>query len=76
MVKGYKARKAILAKASKSVLIEFAKGAVFSEYTALAERYGAERNGLGTRRLRSLSEPKCLATWISLARNSATPSLN
>jgi hypothetical protein len=29
-------------------VIEFAKGAVFSEYTALAERYGAERNGLGS----------------------------
>jgi hypothetical protein len=30
-----------------SVLIEFAKGAVFSEDTALAVRYGAERTGLG-----------------------------
>jgi|HubBroStandDraft_6_1064221.scaffolds.fasta_scaffold3129424_1 hypothetical protein len=48
MVKGYNAREAILAKAFKSVLIEFAKGVVFSEYTALAERYGAGRNGLGS----------------------------
>ena len=30
-----------------SVLIEFAKSAVFSEDTALAARYGAERTGLG-----------------------------
>jgi len=30
-----------------SVLIEFAKGAVFSQDTALAVRYGAECTGLG-----------------------------
>lgn len=32
---------------ANSVMIEFAKGAVFSQDTALAVRYGAERTGLG-----------------------------
>jgi hypothetical protein len=41
----------LITKASpsyNSVLIEFAKDAVFSEDTALAVRYGAERTGLVT----------------------------
>jgi hypothetical protein len=35
-----------LSASDNSVLIEFAKDAVFSEDTTLAVRYGAERTGL------------------------------